>query len=191
LRRNRPGGTGPGQPAERRQAARDQDHPRRRPRPLRRDRACEPGCRDRRQRHHGDDDTRGQRLEPPAVDQQDHEQEERGDEGARDEHQRDVGGHVRPLDGPEVGRRTKAALAEQRGEDQRGLDDEDRLPAEELREDSADCRSAGGSENPGDRPYARGPRLSSDRGGQEQERGAHDGGPGDALDGSPGDQHAE
>ena len=97
LREDRPHDAGVRQPGESREPARDQDRARGGPRPERADPTGEARGRDRSQRHDRHDEPRRQRLEPPAVDQQDHEQEERGHERARDEQERCVRGDLRPL----------------------------------------------------------------------------------------------
>ncbi len=98
LRQDRPHDAGVRQPRESRETARDQDRAGSRPGPGRPDPTCDPRRRDRRQRHDRHDEPRRERLEPPAVDQQDHEEEERGHEGARDEEERRVRCDLRPLD---------------------------------------------------------------------------------------------
>ena len=155
LRRDRPPPARARHERERRKAAGEEDHAARdalddaeRPRPQAPDR-------DRRERHDRDDEAGRGRRHPPAVDEEQDDEEERGDEAARDEEQRGVRGDRRP-----PGRRRAPADAltprsrEQQHERERHLREEDRLPAEELREDPAGGRPERRAEHAGGDPDA-------------------------------------
>ena len=91
-------------------------------------------------RHHRDDESRCGRRHAPALDEQEDEQEERGDEPAREQEHRGVRAQGRP-----AGRRSfpsrPAAREEPRAEGARGnLHEEDRFPAERLGEDPSEQR---------------------------------------------------
>ena len=94
LRRDRPAPAGARHERQRGQAAREQDH-------AARDALHAPSAaagddrRDRGERHDRHDDAGRRRGHPPPVDEEEHDEEERGDEPARDEEQRGVGGDRR------------------------------------------------------------------------------------------------
>ena len=134
--------------AQRRQAAGDQDRARGGAGPERSDPSRVAQSHDRRERLHRHDQSGRQRLDAPAVDEQDHEQEERCHERARNEEQGGVRCEVRPPDRVPRGHGPDAAEDEQRDEGGRRLDEEDRLPAERLREDAARGRPERGSSTP-------------------------------------------
>ena len=155
------------------------------------DRAREARGQERRDRHHRHDGAGLERLEPPAVDEQDHEQEERRDERAGDEHQRGVCPEVRPLQRSKRGREAHPVERRQSQQQEGRLHDEDRLPPEQLGEEPADSRPARGAEDSGEGPDPRRRGVRSHRSGEQPQRGADDGGARDSLDGAGGDQHAE
>ena len=180
-----------GKPAERRQASCDQDHTRCCAGPERIDRLAEAHGRDRGERHDSDCEARLHWVEPPAVDQQDHEQKQRCNQPARDEQQRDVRSYVRSFSRRANGHRPRAAQRDQREENDRRLDEEDRLPTKELSQDSADGRSDRCPNDPRERPDARGARVRSSGLAEQIERGAHNGRPRDALHSPARDEHSE
>ena len=142
-------------------------------------------------RHDGDCEARLQWVEPPAVDQQDHEQKQRRHEPARDEQQRCVRGHVRSFDRLGNGRGSHAAQRDESDENDRRLDEEDRLPAEQLSQDAADGRPKRGADDSGKRPDPRSARIRSGGLAEEVERGTHHGRPRNALDRATRDEHTE
>ena len=118
-----------------------------------RHRGADPPADEGEERHHRDDDRRADRRHPPAFDQQQDEQEERGGDRRRDQRQGEVGEQVRAagaaqlgLDDP--GRRLVPGDGEDRhrGDDRdRDLDEEDRLPGDQLGEHAADRRPERGA----------------------------------------------
>ena len=96
---------------------------------------------------------------------------------------------VRPLQRPDsagvrAARGGRASVEQEEGR----LDDEDRLPAEQLRQDPADRGPERGAEDPGERPDPRRRSVRSRRGGEQPERGADDGRARDALNGACADE---
>ena len=179
------------QPTERGQPPGDEQHARARSDPERCDRPPEPCGRDRGERHDRHGEPRLQRTEPPAVDQQDHEQEERRDEASGDEQERRVRADVRASGGLGYGHGVRAAQRDQREQDDRRLHEEDRLPTQQLGEDPADGGPERGADDPGERPDASRACLRSCSLAQEVERRADDGGPCDTLKRATCDEHTE
>jgi hypothetical protein len=85
----------------------------------------------------------------------------------------------------------RAAQRDQGEQDDRRLHEEDRLPTQQLGEDSADGGSERGAHDSGDRPDAGRACLRSCGLAQEVERRADNGGPCDTLERATGDEHTE
>ena len=180
------------QPTERGEPPGDEDHARSRADPERRDRPPEACGRDRGERHDRHGEPRLQRIEPPAVDQQDHEQEERRDEASGDEQERRVRADVRPLR-PARARATactpRSATSARRtaGAWTKKIDSQ----PQQLREDPADRGPERGTDDSGERPDARRACLRSCSLAQEVERCADDGRTCDTLKSATCDEHTE
>jgi len=191
LRWNGPDDVRVRKPRQRCEAAGDQDRPGSGARPERAQKPGDARGRDRRQRHDRHDEPGRERLEAPAVDEQDHEQEQRRHERARDEQERGVGRDLRSLSRFRHGPRRHTSEREQADERERRLQHEDRLPAEELRENSSERRPHRRADDPGERPdpSRRGVRA---RGlGEQIECGDDDRGARDTLDSAQRHEHAE
>ena len=89
------------------------------------------------------------------------------------------------------GHGVRAAQRDQREEDDRRLDEEDRLPTQQLGEDPADRRPERGTDDSGERPDARRACLRSFSLAQEVERCADDGRACDTLKRATCDEHTE
>jgi hypothetical protein len=106
------------------------------------------------QRHDRDDDPAAGRRHTPAVDEQEHDEEERGDEAAGDESRaqvrRDRTAGPRAVDGPCL----EPRRARSRTTRPAPGHEEDRLPAEELRQDPAGGRPERRADDAGRDPDA-------------------------------------
>ena len=115
-----------------------------------------------------DDGGRGlDRAEAPALDQQQDDQEQRGGERCRDQGEGHVRRDVRAAGRPQLGLdRVRAALphreSEERGREprrERDLDEEDRLPGDELGHQAADSGPQRRADGPRARPRSPPPRA--------------------------------
>ena len=144
---------------------------------------------DRRQRHHRDDERRADRAQAPAFDQQQDEQEERRGDRRRDHRQGEVRPEVRAAGAAQLGsidpgRRLVPGDGEDRhrgDQRHRHLEEEDRLPGDELGEEAADRRAERRAGRPGGGPDRRRPPLGADRRRQQLQRRGHRGGAAERL----------
>ena len=93
--------------------------------------------------------------------------------------------------GAGTGRACDAAQREQQHERERHLREEDRLPAEELREDAAGGRAERGAEHARGDPDAQRALVARSRLREEIERGGDDERGADRLDAARADEHVE
>ena len=151
----------------------------------------EASCRDGRGRQHRDDDPRHRRIDAPAVDEEQDEQEEGRREGAGDQEEREVGGYVgstrRAAD--RVG--VEPDQSDQGEEGEWRLDEEDRLPAESLGEDPARRRAERRPDDPRGGPRAHRARVRAVDRSQQVERRAHEERAADRLHAPRADEDAE
>ena len=166
------------QPAE---PAGDEDRAGRGARPGAGHEPVEAAAEQRRQRHHADHDRGADRAQAPALDQEQHEQEEGAGDRRRDQRQGQVGEQVRPAGPAQLGREHPGrGLVPGDGEDRhrggerdRHLDQEDRLPGDQLGEQAADRRAQRRPGRPRGRPDRRGAPLGADRRRQQLQHRGH------------------
>ena len=169
------------------------------PRPGARHEAVKAAAEQRGQRHHADHDRCPDRAQAPAFDQQQHEQEEGTGDRRRDQGQGQIGEEVRPAGPAQLGREHPGGglmpgdsqNRHRCGEGDRHLDQEDRLPGDQLGEQTPDRRPQGGPRRPSGRPQCRGAALGADRGRQQLEHGRHCQCAADRLHATSRDQRAE
>ena len=182
---------GAGQQPEPGDAARAEQRAGRRARARAGDAALERSRDERRDRHRGDGERGRDRRHAPALDEQQHEQEEHRGEARRQQPEREVGRDVRQARAPRDDRRAAAEDDERRDQRERHLGDEDRLPRDQLREQAADRGPERRARHAGRGPHAHGPALAARELGQQLERRAHGRRAADALHGARPDQERQ